>query len=183
VAVGTTVLSLQAPFTVTGGYGPTLGYDASANPPIGSNGPTVYYSTAAPGKPTIVFFDLWNLGPMPVRLDGLVADLTEGFDGAGVIALALPADPNAFRNRLDQLVPFTPSVVAPNEWVRIFLVGRAGSCAFGPGYQPGVSDSTAYASRVRTVRLGYSILGLSSTTDVEMPMQLVEPAAVHCPPG
>jgi hypothetical protein len=182
VATGAIALSFQTPLTVTGSSGPVLGYDVNLSSPPGSNGPSVYYSTAVPGGPTIALFEVWNFGVLPVQLDGLVTDLPAGERGPSWIALALPTIPDTFPNRLDQLRPFAPITLAPNTSVPIYLVGRAGICAYGPGFQPGASAVvTGYSSPSRDLRLGYSILGLSSVTTVQMPMQLVEPDAAHCP--
>lgn len=179
---GTSIMfAVQSQFSLTGASGTALGYDANVVPPPGANGPRVYYSTAEPGKPTIAFFEFWNFGALPVRLEGLVTDMNPDSLGSQWVALALPTVANEFPNSLDKLQSFTPQLIPPQSSVTIYLVGRAGECAFGPGYQPGVSDATSFSSFPRDVRLGYSIFGLSSTTVVEMPMQLVEPAAVHCP--
>lgn len=181
LAGGSILLAVQA-LTVTGGFGPALGYDASASPPPGSDGPRVYYSTAEPGQPTIAFFEVWNFGALPIQLDGMVVDdIFSGAIGPRFTALALATVPNEYPNSLDKLQPFTAQLIPPQSSVVIYLVGRAGACAFGPGYAPDVSEAPGFSVLTRDVRLGYSVFGLASTTVVEMPMQLVEPAAVRCP--
>jgi hypothetical protein len=176
-----TALAMQPTLLVEGGYGTALGYGQPISGPPGSDVPQVSYESADPGAPMIAFFEVMNAGPLPITVNGMVSIGSPGSSGRW-IALALPSDPNSYPNPVDQLRTFTRQVVAPGDSVTLYLVGKAGACAYGPGYDIESSvDATSFAAFTRNVELGYSVLGLSSTTTVEMPMQLIEPAAAHCP--
>ena len=123
-----------------------------------------------------------NGSALPVTLEGIVSGDEPGSPGPRWIALALPFVPNAFPNGVDQLRAFTPQVIAPNERITLYLVGKAGPCSFGPGFSLDNDSAVAgYVSLPREVQLGYSILGLAGTSSFTMPMQVVEPARQSCP--
>lgn len=174
-----------------GSLGPVLGFGIPVDPPPGSDSAPVYYVTAEPGAPFIVLFDIANGSALPVTVDGIVSESFVSSDptatsdptrrtGPEWTALALPSIPNIFPNGMDQLRPFTPTVVASNQLLTLYLVGKAGSCAFGAGYTPDTIGVTSYASMTRAVHIGYSILGLSTTTSFTMPLQVVEPESSRC---
>jgi hypothetical protein len=176
-----TALALQPGLIAEGAYGTALGYGQPFTGPFGSSLPTVYYETAEPGAPMIAFMELENVGPLPITLNGLVSPVPPGSSGPAWIALALPSVANTFPNTVEQLRPFTVQVMGPGEFVTLYLVGRAGSCAFGPGFEPGGSPGvTTFAELARDVEIGYSVLGLASKTTIEMPMEFVEPTG-RCP--
>lgn len=189
MVAGPSWLALHGTLAYLGGSeGAASGYGLPVHPPLGLDGPDVYYETAAPGGPIIAFFDVTNVSPLPVTFEGLVDEgfvsliTTTGEEHTpSWTSLALASVPNVFPNTGEQLRPFTPTTLPPNAQVTVYLVGRAGACAFGPGFDAQASVNGGFVSMSREIKLGYSVLGLSSTTTVEMPMQLVEPAAEHCP--
>jgi hypothetical protein len=173
--------ALQPGFEMGSAYGPMVGYDLHADPPPGADYPTVWYETAEPGGPLALVLTVRNPGPLPIRLDGLVETQTAA---TPLIqrwtALWLGTDRNTIGNPLDELVPFTPTTVEPQQELQVYLVGRAGLCAFGPGYTL-ASPLTGHSSRGRTIEFAYSVLGLGSTAPFELPMSLVEPYRENCP--
>lgn len=78
---------------------------------------------------------------------------------------------------VEEATPFRPVDVPPDGRVLLYVVGRAGDCAFGPSFR--VDDSHAYASS-RKVRVAYSVLGLSSVGEVELPVTLAQPQSEDC---
>jgi len=181
VAGGIASPALQPGFEMGSAWGPMLGYDLQVEPPPGADYPTVWYETAEPGGPLVLVLTVRNPGPLPIRLDGLVETQTAA---TPLIqrwtALWLGTDPNSFGNRFDQLVSFTPTVVEPHQELQVYLVGRAGLCAFGPAYTL-ASPVTGHTSRGREIEFAYSVLGLGSSAPLELPMSLVEPYRENCP--
>jgi hypothetical protein len=164
-----------------GSIGTALGYGLQVYPPPDTDAPEVYYESAKPGEPMIAFFDVTNTSALPITLEGIVMSDSRSNAGPRWTALALASDPNTFPNPPDKLRVFTPQVIAPNDRITLYLVGKAGPCAFGPGYTVDTVGVTGYASMSRDLQLDYSILGLSATSTFTMPLQLVEPAASRCP--
>jgi hypothetical protein len=181
LAGGIGSLALQPGFEMGSSWGPMLGYDVQVEPPPGADYPTVWYETAEPGGPLVLVVTVRNPGPLPIRLDGLVEKQTAA---TPLIqrwtALWLGTDPNSMGNRFDQLVSFTPTVVEPQQELQVYLVGRAGLCAFGPGYTL-ASPVMGHTSRGRELEFAYSVLGLGSSAPFELPMSLVEPYRENCP--
>lgn len=157
-----------------GSLGGGLGLGASAHPPFGSQSPEVRYVTAERGTPFIAFFDVTNGSALPVTLEGLVVEADAAGLGPRWTSLALASVPNAFPNSFEQLRPFTPQVIAPNDRITLYLVGRAGSCAFGSGF---TIDTPVESGETldRTLQLSYSVLGLASTSTFTIPFEIVQP--------
>lgn len=175
-------LALQPGIANLGGSeGTALGYGIPVYPPPGADGPDVYYESAKPGGPMIAFFDVTNVSALPVTLEGLVSNEPPGSGGPRWTALAVATSRDVFPNDLSQLRPFSPQVIQPNQLFTIYLVGKAGTCAFGPGYTVDTVGVGGFASMSRSIQLSYSMLGLSTRTTIEMPMQLVEPTNANCP--
>ena len=174
-------VALQPGFGRGSSYGPEIGYDLQVDGPPGSDTPATWYETAEPGGPLMLTFTLVNPGPLPIRLEGLIETQTaETPLIQRWTALWLGDDPNAFGSSLEHLVPFTPQTVAPMEELQVYLVGRAGMCAYGPGYTV-ETPVEGHSSRGRTLTFAYSALGLQSTAPMELRMQLVEPYRLGCP--
>lgn len=163
-------------------YGPVLGLDVRASAPAGTDGPDAWYETAEPGGPVALMVSIRNPGPLAIRFEGIVESETADNPIAfRWTAVWLPRDANVYPNTTDRWQSFTPTVIEPGSEIQVNLVGRAGSCAFGPGFTLATPPG-AMASRSRSIQVAYSVFGLTQTADVELPMQIVEPYAEHCPP-
>jgi hypothetical protein len=182
-------LALQPTLADPGGSCCTaFGYGWPVYPAPGLDGPEAYYETAAPGGPIVAFIDVTNTSPVPVTLEGLVDNAyIANVTASGEIhpprwtSLALPSVPNTFPNSIEQLRTFSPSVIAPNDRLTVYLVGKAGACAFGPTFDVSTSATDGYITMSRDLTLAYSMFGLSWTKSFRMQMQLVEPTAANCP--
>jgi len=174
------LLLVEAPLRDYGGSGgASLGAGVWVNPPPGADAPEARYVTAERGAPVIVFFDVTNGSALPVTLNGIVVgDATAG-TGLQWTAAGLASFPNTFPNSVEQLRPFTPQELAPGDRVTLYLVGKAGSCAFGPTFTID-SPVTQYEAVDPHLQLSYSILGLASSSTFTMPMRLVQPNAPPC---
>jgi hypothetical protein len=179
LAGGVASLALEPGFERGSAWGPVMGYDLQVEPPPGADYPTVWYETAEPGGPLVLVVTVRNPGPLPIQLDGLVETQTSA---TPLIqrwtALWLSSDPNTVGG-VDNAVPFTPTLVAPQGELQVYLVGRSGLCAYGPGYTL-ASPVTVHTTRGRELRFSYSVLGLQSTAPFELPMSLVEPYRENC---
>jgi hypothetical protein len=172
-------LATHPGFVEGNSHGPAMGYDVRVPPPPGSNGLSTWYTTAEPGGTTVLFMTVRNPGPLSIRLEGLVE---EAADDTPLIprwvALWLAVDPNAF-GFLTNVRPFEPTVVDPEEQLQLYLVGRAGACAYGPGYEID-TPVEAWTTRRPDVTLVYSVLGLANESSVDLPVTLVEPYRLGC---
>ena len=184
VVAGAIGLATHPGFEWRGGsIAPVLGYGVQAEPPRGGDGVLVYYETANPGEPVIVLVTISNPGPLPIRLEGIVEE-------AGRAETALPRwtamttskDPGTVPNSLSDLDAFQPKIVEPNEFLDVYLVSKAGPCAFGPSFTLAQSADLAMIVRDREISFGYSVLGLSSAAPYELPVNLAEPTRVNCSP-
>jgi len=175
------VMALQPPLKDLGGSsGTALGYGLVVYPAPGLDGPEVRYVSADPGAPMIAFFDVTNTGALPVTLEGIVPRAGDDPAGPHWTSLALARDRNVFPNQTDQLLPFTAQVIAPNDRITLYLIGKAGHCAYGPGYTLDTVGATGFTSMSRDIQLAYSILGLTAQSTFTMPFQLVEPERDLC---
>jgi hypothetical protein len=75
---------------------------------------------------------------------------------------------------------FQPKVIQPGAYIDVYLVRRAGACAFGPGFALNNPEVQGFATRDRVVHFAYSVFGLWSTAPFELPANLVEPYG-RCP--
>jgi hypothetical protein len=182
LAGGIGSLALHPGFVVGSAYGPMIGYGLQVDPPPGSNYPPVWYETAEPGGPLVLVVTVRNPGPLPIQLDGLVETQTSA---TPLIqrwtALWLTSDPNTIGG-IDHAVPFTPTVVEPQGELQVFLVGRSGLCAYGPGYTL-ASPVSGHITRDRELDFAFSVLGLQSSAPFELPVSLVEPYRDNCTAG
>jgi hypothetical protein len=137
-----------------------------------------FYEIAKPGEPFMFGITIHNPGPLSIRLDGIVEDV----DAATRIAprwtaLWLGSDPNAFLNPLDQLRLFSPEDVGPDGYLNVYVVGKASACAVGPNFDPA---EQAFVIRGPAIRFGYSVLGLSSSGELDLLFQIEEPIKTGC---
>jgi len=159
---------------------PTLGYDYRVDAAPGSNGLDTWYTTAGPGEPTIAFMTIRNPGPLPIRLEGLVETHTNETPLIPRwIAMWLAPPGDCCSTPLSRLTPFEPTTVEPGEQLPIYLVGRAGLCAYGPGYTLD-APVNGWSTRDSQLRLVYSVFGLTAEASVAMGMNLVEPYREGC---
>lgn len=183
-AVSAIALSFHPGFVFGNQYGPVLGYGIQVTAAPGSDGPDTWYDTAAPGQPIEIEFTIRNPGPLPIRLLGVVQD---PFAKQQVIyrwsALWLGGDPNDARTEIESPQPFKPVDVQPDGSMRVYLVGMAGKCAYGPTFSLANNPEIAYVSRGRQIHFAYSVLGLPSGGDVTLPVALVEPTVNGCGAG
>jgi hypothetical protein len=183
VVAGAIALAMHPGFEYRGGsLAPVLGYGVQADPPRGGDGAPVFYETVNPGDPVIVLVTITNPGPLPIELDGIVTDpAVEGSNLPRWTAMTTTRDPNTIPNRLDDLDTFRPKVVEPNGYLDVYLVSKAGPCAFGPSFTLAGAADLAMIIRSREVFFGYSVLGLSSSAPYELQVNLAEPQKVGCP--
>lgn len=182
IVAGAIGLAMHPGFEYGGGsLAPVLGYGVQADPPRGGDGAPVFYETVNPGDPMVLLVTITNPGPLPIRLDGIVED-------PGRVSTALPRwtamtttrDPHTMPNTPSDLDVFQPKVVEPNDSLDVYLVSKAGTCAFGPSFTLAQSADLAMIIRDRQVFFGYSVLGLSSAAPYELPVNLAEPTRNNC---
>lgn len=164
----------------------------TVSPPGGSSARDVVYITAAAGKPFVVGVSLSNDGSLPVRLLGLRAlDRQDGAGDGSVTAVAGPGVTAAWRDAAPEgtllspasAVPLDPIDLEPGAEIVVWLVGRAGPCAFGPAYSPSLGNSVGYAG-LPELRVEYSVFGMPRATSLEWPYDVVEPFQQGaCPPA
>jgi hypothetical protein len=167
-----------------GMFGPVVGLGVSADPPPGSSDAvSTYYITAEPRTNVAFVVSITNTSALPIRLDGLVEDaVVEEQVGPYWTQLALPSDPHDLGPGFDKVVPFAPVVVQPGDQQLIYVVGRAGSCSFGPTFALDRPDIGGYLGAGRDLQLAYSIFGLEATSTFELPAEIVEPQPTRgCP--
>ena len=180
-AISAIALSFHPGFAFGSEIGPVLGYGVQVTAAPGSDGPDTWYDTAAPGQPIEIVFTIRNPGPLPIRLLGVVQD---PYAKQMVIyrwsALWLGGDPNDGRTEIGSPQPFEPVDVQPGGELRVYLVGKAGKCAYGPSFSLAGNPEIAYASRGRQIHFAFSVLGLPSGGDVTLPVALAEPTVNGC---
>jgi hypothetical protein len=183
VVAGAIGLAMHPGFEYRGGsLAPVLGYGVQADPPRGGDGAPVFYETVNAGDPAILLVTITNPGPLPIRLDGIVKD--PGASGTNLprwTAMTTATDPNVIGQPFKDLGTFQPTTVEPGGYLDVYLVSKAGPCAFGPSFTLAKSADLSMIIRNRQVFFGYSVLGLSSSAPYELPVNLAEPQKVGCP--
>lgn len=179
LAIGANALSSHPGFEMGNSGGPMMGLDVRAEPPPAGEGPGVWYVTADPGGLVVFAFDVRNPGPLPIRLLGVVERPDPGPSFPTWTAVWLHEDPGGGLVPVEQAMPFRPLEVPPDGHVVLYLVGRAGACAFGPSFRSEDADGGTFASS-RHVRIEYAVLGLSSVGEVELPVTLAQPLREGC---
>ncbi len=177
LAAGANGLSSHPGFEMGYAWGPQMGLDVQADAPPASDGPDVLYVTAEPGGPIVFTFVVRNPGPLPIRLLGVVERQGPSPGFPRWTAVWLHEDASGGLPGVEEATPFRPVDVPPDGYVALYMVGRAGACAFGPSFR--LEDDGAYAS-TRQVRVAYAVFGLSSVGDVELPVTLAQPQSEEC---
>jgi hypothetical protein len=146
-----------------------------------------YYQTASPGEPTIIMFSIRNAGPVPLRLEGVVVHPDHAaLAQARWTAVWLQTTVTSERAiaPLGETTPFEPTTIAPGDELHVFLVGRAGPCAYGPGFTlESEADISGYSMLGPTVEVAYSFAGMVGTTIIDMDQGFVEPHRNGCNPA
>lgn len=179
LAIGANALSSHPGFEMGYSVGPRMGLDVRAEPPPAAEGPGVWYVTAEPDGPVVFAFDVRNPGPLPIRLLGVVQRPDPGPSFPRWTAVWLHVDPGGGMPAVEEAMPFRQLEVPPDGHVVLYLVGRAGACAFGPSFRLEDADTGDFASS-RHVRIAYAVLGLSSVGEVELPFTLAQPLREDC---
>ena len=102
------------------------------------------YITAAPGEPFSFGFSVQNEGPLPIRLEGVVADPAEqdprivGYPTLRAVWATGAIDGDI----VDPRLPFAGANLAPDSYVYLWLVGTAPRCAFGPAFDAAATGVT-----------------------------------------
>jgi hypothetical protein len=141
--------------------------------------PGVWYVTAEPGGPVVLAFDVGNPGPLPIRLLGVVERQDPEGSFLRWTAVWLHEDADGGMPAVEEAAPFRPLEVPPDGHVVLYLVGRAGACAFGPSFRLEDADTGTFVTS-RHVRIAYAVLGLSSVGEVELPVTLAQPQSEEC---
>jgi len=71
--------------------------------------------------------------------------------------------------------------VAPGDSLTLYLVGRAGDCAYGPAFSLENASEFGFQGR-SSVRIAYSVAGLTAESEVTLPVIVAEPLLGNCPP-
>ncbi len=141
------------------------------------------YISATPGGPFSFGFSVANDGPLPIRLEGVVADpaLQDGaVDYPTLRAVWWTGGSNG--DIIDPTQPFLPVELAPNDYVFLWLVGTASTCAAGPSFDPG-RDELAMVGMPGPLWVEYTVLGFPSMAAIDLPFELLQPYRTGCPPS
>lgn len=179
LAVGANGLSSHPGFETGSAWGPRTGLDVQVEALSASGGVDVWYVTAEPDGPIVFAFDVRNPGPLPIQLLGVVQDEFPTSSFPSWTAVWLHEDANGGLPAVEDATPFRPVEVPPDGHVALYVVGRAGACAFGPSFRlEDVSDHASASSR--QMQVAYAVLGLSSVGEVELPVALAQPLSEEC---
>ncbi|HXI46730.1 MAG TPA: hypothetical protein VNH13_10545 [Candidatus Acidoferrales bacterium] len=175
-------VALEPGFAWANSYGGIVGFAEIQQPLPGSDGVPVLYENVGPRQPFVVVFDLRNPGPLPLELRGVVEDPNApDMVSSRWTAVWLGRNSNVIGLATDA-APFAPRTIEPGETVVVYLVGLSGECAYGPGYS-GASDVGGYTNRGRQLRIAYGVFGLAASSEITLPVQVVEPVRNGpCPP-
>lgn len=181
LGLGAASLVRHPGFTWGGGaYGPRLGLDVSAEPPPGSDSRDVWYVTAPKGAPFAFGLTIRNPGPLPIRFLGVVEPNEPGVLFYRWAAAWQHDDPHGFMPLIADSSAFHPIEVAPGDFLTLYVVARASECAFGPGFLD--EDPNTFGFQIReTIQIAYSVLGLTATSEFQLPFIVAEPVRDSCP--
>jgi hypothetical protein len=142
--------------------------------------PYPVYITAAPGGPFSFGFSVVNAGPLPIRLDGVVADPQVQAGRVEQPTLrAVWRGGGANGDVIGPTEPFAPTELASGEFVFLWLVGTASPCAAGPSFDPAAGQVAMVG--MPELRVQYSVLGLPRTTAIRLPFDPLQPYRAGCP--
>ncbi|TAK01458.1 MAG: hypothetical protein EPO36_05360 [Chloroflexota bacterium] len=180
LGLGARSLAVHPGFEWGGSYGPRLGLDMTAEPPAGSDSRDVWYVTVPKGEPFAFGLGLRNPGPLPIRFLGIVEPNSPGVLFYRWSAVWQHDDPHGFMPAIEASSAFHPIDVASGDFVTLYLVARASECAFGPGFVDEDPDTFGFQSR-ESILVAYSVLGLTATSEIELPFIVAEPVRNSCP--
>ena len=172
IAAGSIGLGLAPGFTWANSFASGIGFTMVEPLPGSVGGVPVLYETVGPNEPVAVVFDIRNPGPLPLTLLGVVED-PNAVATRRWTAVWLGRHSNVI-GFTDDTTIFQPTTVQPGDSVVVYLVGKSGPCAYGPGYAS-AQDVGGYTNRGRQLRLAYSLLGLPTSAEITPPMEIVEP--------
>jgi hypothetical protein len=179
LAIGANGLSSHPGFETGSAWGPRTGLGVQAGALPASGGVDVWYVTAEPDGPIVFAFNVRNPGPLPIRLLGVVQDEYRSSSFPSWTAVWLYENEDGGLPAVEEATPFRPVDVPPDGHVALYVVGRAGACAFGPSFRLEDAEEMTYASS-RRLLVAYAVLGLSSVGEVELPVALAQPQNEEC---
>lgn len=141
------------------------------------------YISAAPGGPFSFGFSVANDGPLPIRLEGVVADplVQDGpVDYPTLRAVWRAGGTNG--DIIDPTEPFAPVELAPSDYVFVWLVMTASPCAAGPSFDP-ARDQLAMVGMPEPLLVEYTVLGFPMVAAIDLPFELLQPYRAGCPPS
>jgi hypothetical protein len=159
-------------------WGPLMGV---AVPPLREreiDGET-WIVTAGAGEPFGIVVDVANPGLLPIRLEGVIDEpdplgIDERWTG-----LRIHVDPDGGMPGLQATLPYRHIDVPPEGHVLLYVTGRAGRCALGTAFDGSAEQYTDRSS----LRIAYSVLGLSTSAEVDLPFLLAQPLRPGCVSG
>jgi hypothetical protein len=170
---GVYAVTATAQVSEGGLYAPGLNLQPVEMPP-GYSGRPMAYVVAGPREPYSIGMMLWNHGPLPVTVHGVVTHNPEAWEGQYWAAMWLDGAPGG--GSTGAAVPLSDLVLAPGEYATVWLVGRASICALGPSFDPnGVNDHAVSGYTSANATLSVSVLGWPVQQDIELPADLHEP--------
>ena len=137
------------------------------------------YVEAQAGENFIYFFNVVNDGSLPLRVLGVVDENPDDAMAPRWTAIGTHFDElqTGAVPDIDAATPFEPVELGPGETLDLYVVGRAGVCAFGPGFDPSGSSSLMIRNEVR---MAFSVLGLASNSRISLPFNLNQPVDEVC---
>jgi hypothetical protein len=181
ILVGYAVVASQVPVAVLQtGSGPGIAVTRAPERPASDE--SLVYEHAAAGEPFSVGVFVRIDAPLPVTIEGIVDPTFGEATRVGFPTWkAIWLDEQADGGMTGPATPFRAFELSPPDVRAVWLVGRAGSCAYGPGFDasnPG--DDLAYAI-VDTVTVQVRALGWPRTVELQLPFRVAEPMATTCP--
>ncbi len=134
------------------------------------------YVTAPPGQPYAVALAIRNSGPVPLRLEGMVATAWSGVDDRPSLWFDEQA-PDGFSRPGD---PFRPITLGPGEETILWLVQRADTCSIGPALDPALSGVGSVRDQ-QAIVMRWSVLGIVPREDaVQLSYYVTSPLRDDC---
>ena len=174
------VLGALLPITVfDSGYG--LGLNIVRAPTVPGSGVELVYEVAPPNGRFSIGLYLAAEGPVPVRIEGIVSPAfgrdPKSFVGTVLTALWIDGEPNG--GMTGPIRPFMPFDM-PRNGQSVWLVGRAGGCALGSGFDPTNPSAESGFEIIESLDVRVSVLGWPRTVHVGLPFRIAEPRQALC---